>query len=361
MCLNIDNKRPFRILSIDGGGIRGIIPAKGLALLECELTKRNKPNRICDYFDLICGTSTGAILAIGLALGISAQKMLDLYLKHAKDIFPQQNIFKQAFKILCKGKSLYDRDKLSGLIEQTYRDAVGNEVARLGHCKTRVCVPTYDVSTGKIHVFKTSHHEQFDRDYQIPAHHAALASAAAPIYYDSYDFEYELRGTGTKMTYFANVDGGIMANNPTLIGYVEAVKTLGIAPEDLQILSLGTGDSIFKDNQPNKKMGLKYWLYNKKSKIAIYDLFSSAQSEYVSNLMKFYQRGPGQGGTPKFVYERIQHFFSPTDSIKMNASDNESLLKLEHIGQHVFGDKISVLIDTFFRNLKPNFTPEHDF
>lgn len=77
--------------------------------------------------------------------------------------------------------------------------------------------------------------------------------------------------------------------------------------------------------------------------------------------MKFYQRGPGQGGTPEFVYERIQHSFNTTDSIKMNASDNESLQKLEHIGQHIFGDKISVLIDTFFQDLKPKFTPEHTF
>lgn len=102
MCLDVQNRGSFRILSIDGGGIRGIIPAKGLALLECELSKRKMPANICDYFDLICGTSTGAILAIGLALGISAQKMLDLYLKHAKEIFPHQNILKQGFKILCK-------------------------------------------------------------------------------------------------------------------------------------------------------------------------------------------------------------------------------------------------------------------
>ncbi len=199
------------------------------------------------------------------------------------------------------------------------------------------------------------------RDYQIPAHHAALASAAAPIYFDSYDFEYELRGTSTKMTYYSNVDGGIMANNPTLIGFVEATKTLGIEPKNLQILSLGTGDSIFKDNQPNRKMGLKYWLYNEKSKIAIYDLFSSAQSEYVSNLMKFYQRGPGEGGNPEFVYERIQHFFNANDAIKMNASDNESLRKLENIGQHVFGDKISVLINMFFHSQKHLFKPIHTF
>ena len=219
--------RSFRILSIDGGGIRGIIPAKGLSLIEAELLRQGKSPHIHDYFDLICGTSTGAILAIGLALGISAQRMLDLYLQHAKDIFPSKNAIITAFKILAKGKSLYERDKLSRLIEETYKSAVLNETPRIGHCKTRVCIPTYDVSTGKIHVFKTSHHPQFDRDYQIPAHHAALASAAAPMYFNSYDFEYKLRGNNTKMNYYANVDGGVMANNPTLIGYVEAVKTLG--------------------------------------------------------------------------------------------------------------------------------------
>lgn len=351
----------FRILSIDGGGIRGIIPAKGLALLEAELAKRKMSTNICDYFDLICGTSTGAILAIGLALGIPAQKMLELYLSHADEIFPKQNKWVLLWKIFFKDRSLYERDKLTELIKETYNNVSLNEIARIGHCKTRICVPTYDVSTGKMHVFKTSHHPQFSRDYQIPAHHVALASAAAPMYYDSYNFEYNLRGTSTKMNYFSNVDGGIMANNPTLIGYVEATKTLGIDPKNLQILSLGTGDSIFKDSQANKKMGLKYWIHNEISNFAIYDLFSSAQSDYVSNLMKFYQKGAGQEGEPEFLYKRIQHNFGPLDVVKMNASDKASLEKLEHIGQNLYSDIITVLIEKFFYAQKKPFLPLNTF
>lgn len=78
----------FKILSIDGGGIRGIIPAKILALAEQELQRTGQANRICDYFDLICGTSTGGIIAIGLALGMPASEILSLYRDHAREIFP---------------------------------------------------------------------------------------------------------------------------------------------------------------------------------------------------------------------------------------------------------------------------------
>lgn len=360
MCLGKQVGTPFRILSIDGGGIRGIIPAKGLALIETTLEQQGKAHHVCDYFDLICGTSTGAILAIGLALGIPAQKMLDLYIKHAKDIFPQQGKV-QILKKIFKGNALYERRKLSELLEQTYREALGNEVARLGHCKTRVCVPTYDVSRGMMHVFKTAHHEQFARDYHIPAHHVALASAAAPLYFDSYDFEYTLYGTDKSMRYYSNVDGGIMANNPTLIGYVEAIKTLGISAQDLRILSLGTGGSIFKDSQINRKMGAKYWIWNKEAKFAIYELFSSAQAEYVNNLMKFCQTGAGKGGNSVFVYERIQHDFCANDAIKMNASDSASLNRLEHIGQHLYDDRKTNLIYTFFDCVTTQFMPIHSF
>lgn len=349
----------FRILSIDGGGIRGIIPAKGLSMLETELSRRGKASSICDYFDLICGTSTGAILAIGLALGIPATKMLTLYKNHAQDIFPSHNKRKLISAIL-RNRPLYDRKKLSDLIEQVYSDSVVGTQTRIGHCKTRVCIPTYDIGCGRMHIFKTSHHSQFDRDYQIPAHHVALASAAAPIYFDSYDFEYELYGTTEKRQYLSNVDGGVMANNPTLIGYVEAVHTLNIDPSELAILSLGTGDSIFKEEY-SKKMGILYWLYNKKTVAAIYDLFSSAQSDYVSNLMKFYQKGPGVGGEPRFIYERIQHCFSSDDNIRLNASDIQSLNRLEHIGQNLYGDKLSVLIDTFCDEIKEEFVPYHKF
>ena len=85
-----DNISNFKILSIDGGGIRGVIPAKILCDLEEEAIKKDGPEaRLCDYFDLVCGTSTGGIIAIGIALGMTANEILNLYMKNAPIIFPK--------------------------------------------------------------------------------------------------------------------------------------------------------------------------------------------------------------------------------------------------------------------------------
>src|SRR4051812_22226457 len=84
-----ENIKKFTILSIDGGGIRGIIPAKVLSELEEELKNRDPTKKLYEHFDLICGTSTGAILAIAIALGIPATELVDFYKKHAASIFPK--------------------------------------------------------------------------------------------------------------------------------------------------------------------------------------------------------------------------------------------------------------------------------
>lgn len=92
-----DNISNFKILSIDGGGIRGVIPAKILCDLEEEAIKKDGPEaRLCDYFDLVCGTSTGGIIAIGIALGMTAKEILNLYMKNATKIFPKKNILLSA-------------------------------------------------------------------------------------------------------------------------------------------------------------------------------------------------------------------------------------------------------------------------
>lgn len=84
-----ERNKKFKILSIDGGGIRGLIPAKVLAELEAELLKDDPNKKLYEHFDLICGTSTGAILAIGISLGISAKELAKFYEDNAKIIFPR--------------------------------------------------------------------------------------------------------------------------------------------------------------------------------------------------------------------------------------------------------------------------------
>ena len=168
-----------------------------------------------------------------------------------------------------------------------------------------------------------------------------------------------LDGKAQTNSYRYNVDGGVIANNPTLIGYTEAVMTLKQNPENLRILSLGTGDAIYRDDRKNLKMGGSYWIKNKKSTFAFYSLFSSAQSLYIDNTMKFLQKGAGSGHEPIFMYERIQYPFSLSDNIEMNTSDMTKLKRLVSIGKNLFADKIDSITDKFCFELKDEFIPIH--
>lgn len=343
----------FKILSIDGGGIRGIIPAKILALAEEELNRTGKAGRICDYFDLICGTSTGGIIAIGLALGMPASEILSFYLDNAGIIFPRQSSKTKLMKILLK-QELYKRDGLKRLLSSAYDKYAEASPARLGHCKTRVCIPAYDAEVGMMHVFKTPHDPQLIRDYQIPACNIALSTAAAPVYFDSYDFAYTNKGDSKPLRYNCMIDGGIMANNPTLIGYTEAVHALNVPVEDIAILSLGTGNKMFKD-KPQKMAG-RYWLYKNKS-LPLYDLISSAQADYTDNLMKFFQKGIGVGGNERFIYHRLQKSFEKERVIDMDSSNKEDLNELQGIGQKLFNDNMQPILQTFFDKIKQEYQP----
>lgn len=343
----------FKILSIDGGGIRGIIPAQILALAEEELNRTGKAGRICDYFDLICGTSTGGIIAIGLALGMPALEILSFYLDNAGNIFPRQSSKTKLMKILLK-QELYKREELKRLLSGAYDKYAEASLARLGHCKTRVCIPAYNAEVGMMHVFKTPHDPQLIRDYQIPACDIALSTASAPVYFDSYDFAYTIKGDSKPLHYNCMIDGGIMANNPTLIGYTEAVHALNVPVEDIAILSLGTGNKMFKD-KPQKMTG-RYWLYKNKS-LPLYDLISSAQADYTDNLMKFFQRGIGVGGNERFIYHRLQKSFDKDSVIDMDSSKKEDLNELEGIGQKLFTDNMQPLLQTFFDETKQEYQP----
>ena len=219
-------KQKFKILSIDGGGIRGIIPAKILYHLEEEAIYRYGTDaRLCDFFDLVCGTSTGGIIAIGIALGMTAKDILKLYQENAKRIFPHKSLW-QAF---IKNEPFYRKEALEKLLAENFNsfDYRTND-ARIYHCKTRLCIPTYDLDKGEQHVFKTDHLPNYLRDCHIPVVNAALATAAAPVYFSPHSFNFKDLNSVNRNDYINNVDGGVLANNPTLLGLTEAVYCIGI-------------------------------------------------------------------------------------------------------------------------------------
>jgi len=169
----------FRILALDGGGVKGTFAAAALATWEDRTGLK-----IVDHFDLIAGTSTGGILAIGLGLGLSAKDMLDFYRKRGPIIFPVTSLAsKLTYFIRHLFSPKYSQETLlRELLVGYYR---GGAPSVLGDSKCRLLIPAYHAIAGKSHVFRTPHHHLLTGDTNIDAAHAALATAAAPTFFSA--------------------------------------------------------------------------------------------------------------------------------------------------------------------------------
>ena len=214
-----------RILAIDGGGIRGTFSAAFLANLEKDLE-----HPIGRYFDLISGTSTGGIIAIGLALGMRAEEILKLYEEKGTRIFAQSGSGLAAWlhRRFRTGKWLVWGPKYSAApLREVLVEAFGQR--RLGEALSRLMIPAWHPKTQGVYIFKTAHHPRLKTDYKELAVDAAMATAAAPTYFEQYVTANDV----------GLVDGGLWANNPTGIAVVEAIGILGWPAHDLKVLSVG--------------------------------------------------------------------------------------------------------------------------
>lgn len=335
--------KKFNLLTIDGGGIRGIFPAMFLALIEEELKARGvEKYRICDNFQLIGGTSTGGIIAIALALGIPALEIVDIYLKNASQIFgSKRSLLGKIFY------SAHDRNEFEKLIREKFKEAKGGEEPILKDCKTNVCIPIYDLMQGKPSVLKNDYHPRFIRDYHIPAYQAALATAAAPTYFDPYSAKYtDLHGM--EQSFSNKVDGGVVGNNPTLLTIVEAQKAFGKELCDLQVLSLGTGYQRFVDACDRHNWGLKYWVGSNRKRLI--ELFMQGQSQLVQNLISLLQNGIDreEGHKPNFAYKRIDTELDETCVIEMDETNKQKLEKLKEKAHVAFQNNGNEILNTFF-------------
>ena len=232
--LDWQSDQPFRILSIDGGGIRGIFPAAILADLECKYLDSDS---VTEYFDLITGTSTGGILALGLAAGVKASELLDLYMNRGREIFPpERRIWR---KIIQCFKTGYKREPLDRILEEVLEDV------KLRDSQVRLCIPSLDWKYGDVYVFKTPHHPDFKKDGDEPMAKVAAATSAAPTYFkpvqDGYIF----------------ADGGVWANNPIMIGLVEALSSFKTKRSDIAILSIGCGENPYTISRMQRWLGGK--------------------------------------------------------------------------------------------------------
>lgn len=250
------NKHLTRILSIDGGGIRGILPGQILVSLEDKLKKLdNKPDAaIADYFDLIAGTSTGGILACMYLCPsegnkkrprFSAKKAVELYLDRGDEIF-DVSLWQKLRSMGGVSDEKYSADEL----EEALQDYIGD--LKLDKLLKACLITSYDIKRKKGHFFR-SHKAKVDAAYNFFVKDVARATSAAPTYFEV------ARVKGNDNQVYPLIDGGVFVNNPALCAYAEARNIKLDAHRnkpkaaDMVILSIGTGGSSKEHGYEYKK------------------------------------------------------------------------------------------------------------
>jgi len=290
----------FRILALDGGGIKGAFTASVLATLE-ELLG----DSVSEQFDMIAGTSTGGILAIGLGMGLSPRDMLQFYRNRGPVIFPITGFHKHLGKeIRHLFKPKHSQDVLLNELKTAYFSGGKNKT--LGDSVCRLVIPAYDAVSGVCHTFRTPHHPLLKADESTCAAEVALASAAAPTYFSAA----KVRNLISNASYF---DGGVWANCPAMAAIVEAVCYLDVPLDRIDVLSIGTTDEPFTVKMM-AQAGIFRW-----GKTLI-DLLMNAQ---VDSAVRHAQQLVGE---PRFL--RINTMTSPGMYSLDNAKDIENLISL---------------------------------
>lgn len=232
--------RPFRILSIDGGGICGILPAAVLAELEHRYLDGAS---IAAHFDMIAGTSTGGIIALGLGHGMTAAQIRDVYIERGERIFPPTSKLGRLWRFMRRGhRTVYDRKVLEEELLRIFGEAP------LGQSGTRLVIPAFEGRHGEPWLYKTPHHPDYKRDRVERMVRVGLSTAAAPTFFEA------IPNNGYVM-----VDGGIWANNPIMNALVDALACYDLDRRQIQILSLGCGETAYKVDERRARGGMWQW------------------------------------------------------------------------------------------------------
>lgn len=231
-----------RVLSIDGGGMRGIYSATYLDALQRAFAIRRGQRDGIDIgkaFDLITGTSTGAIIGCGLAAGIPPGAIIRLYQEHGAKVFPRKLPARPGFDFIAQAVR---RSKYLAAGNQALRDALTEvfgttTVAQLWNTRRiALAIPAVNMNNYRSWVFKTPHDPKSDhRDDDYTLVDVCLASSAAPLFRSLAAVK---RPHGEGSNVFA--DGGLWANNPILVALVEALRLLGDRDEAIEIFALGS-------------------------------------------------------------------------------------------------------------------------
>jgi patatin-like phospholipase/acyl hydrolase len=263
----------FKILAIDGGGIRGMLPAMIIAELEkrLRLATGNENSYISDYFDLIAGTSAGGILSCFYLYHLNdnrldATEAVTLLEKYGSKIF-QKRIFGFFIRFF---DALYPSRGIHNVLKNTLGEA------KLSEAICNCAIMAYDITDRKAVIFtRDSAQQEPARDYKL--RDIARATSAAPTYFRV------AKAKSMKGNFSYLIDGGIYANDPTICAIIEAKKTKygpqGEYPKisDMLVVSIGTGKVVKSYKyEKAKKWGVISWA------IPVIDMLQSSSAEVVS-------------------------------------------------------------------------------
>lgn len=295
-------RKPFKILSIDGGGIKGLFSAQVLAKFETVFK-----TYISDQFDLICGTSTGGIIALAASAQIPMSDVVRFYKEKGPIIFAQKKKgywgrkFLKFKQICYKGK--YDNKELKKALVEVF----GNR--KISESSNLLCIPAFDIIQATPRVFKKDYNK-FTEDNRKTYVDVALATSAAPTYLPIYNMESS-----------QYVDGGVWANNPSLVGLMEFLYQFsederfdGVDILSISSLELPQGNMFKCVNSSFLDWGS-----------GLVELFSIGQARNIDKLFQFLN------GKFKFPmhYVRVVNASPSLEQIKEIDMDNASKRSLE--------------------------------
>ncbi|XP_047336451.1 patatin-like protein 2 [Impatiens glandulifera] len=339
------------ILSIDGGGIRGIIPATILTYLEAQLKELDGDDaRLADYFDIMAGTSTGGLMTAMLATPnkdrrplYKAEDITPFYLEHGPKIFPQKRgmftgLFTQ-MKMLMGPK--YDGKYLHGIIKEKLGDI------HISQTLTNIVIPTFDIKSLQPIIFSTF--EVKERPFlNAKLSDICISTSAAPTYLPAHTFSTKDKDGNTRE--FNLIDGGVAANNPTLVATTQVTKEIFAANQDFfpikpmdfgrfLVISLGTGSAKIEEKYNGKmaaKWGLMSWLLNDGSTPLI-DVFSQSSADIVDlHLSVLFQALHSED-----KYLRIQDDTLSGTIASVDVSTKENLENLVNTGKNLLKQTVS--------------------
>ncbi|WRX31258.1 Patatin-like phospholipase domain - like 10 [Theobroma cacao] len=341
------------VLSIDGGGIRGIIPGTILAFLESQLQKLDDEEaRLADYFDVISGTSTGGLVTAMLTTPnpnegnrplFAAKDINEFYLEHCPKIFPQdRSPFAPAENLV---KSLIEPKYDGRYLHNIVREKLGE--TRLHQTLTNVVIPTFDIKQLQPKIF-SSYEVKYNPCKNALLSDICIGTSAAPTYLPAHHFE--TKNSNGEVKEFHLIDGGVAANNPTLVAMNEVTKEITRKNSDsfptkandfarFLVLSLGTGSQKCEEKYPAPmaaKWGLLEWLTFQHS-TPLMDVFMQASSDMVD----FHIATVFQALQSEDKYLRIQDDTLCGTVSSVDIATKENLENLVKVGEELLKKPVS--------------------